>query len=154
MKERIPLQIIEGKLVLASVVECKKLRIHKQFMEFVIDTGSPHSYFSDKDVKKLQVPMRGLQSKGFVDFGGSRFKHISLPKVEVYLLKEGKDNNDPLKLKIAISALNTTKCSEKKIQIAQTLPSILGMDFLREQEVSLHVILTENIVYLEFEKDR
>ena len=47
MKNRIPLQIIEGRLVLTTVIECKSLRIQRQLMEFVIDTGSSNSYLSD-----------------------------------------------------------------------------------------------------------
>jgi hypothetical protein len=119
-------------------------------MEFVIDTGSPDSYLSDKDVRKLQISIKEKTSKGEVDFGGSRYKQISLPKITMYLLKEGK-NNGHHTLKINLSALRTTKVSEKKVVMAQVLPSILGLDFLKEQKVSLHVILTEKLAYLEFE---
>ncbi len=150
MKIRIPLQIVEGRLVLTSVIECRSLRIHRQLLDFVIDTGSPDCYLSDKDVRRLQIPMKGRPSKEDVDFGGSRFKQALLPKIRMYLLKEGK-GKDYISLNVSISALKTTKVSEKKIQIAQTLPSILGLDFLIEQKASLHVILAEKLVYLEFE---
>lgn len=150
MKERIPLQIVEGRLVLASVIECSSLRIRRQIMEFVIDTGSPDSYLSDKDVRRLQIPIKDRSSKGEVDFGGSRFNQIHIPKITMYLLKEDKERGY-LTLDISLSALKTTKMSEQKIQRAQTLPSILGLDFLKEQKISLHVILTENLAYLEFE---
>ena len=148
MKERIPLQIVEGRLVLTSVIECFSLRIRRQIMEFVIDTGSPDSYLSDKEVRRLQIPIKDVPSSGEVDFGGSRFYQISIPKITMYLLKEDKGYHT---LNISLSALKTTKMSEQKIQMAQTLPSILGLDFLKEQKISLHVILTENLAYLEFE---
>lgn len=151
MKTRIPLQIIEGRLILTSVIECKNLRIPKQFMDFVIDTGSPDSYLSDKDVRRLQVPIKDKTSEGEVDLGGSRFKKISLPKITMYLLKENQEKKEHHTLEISLSALKTTKMSEKKIQMAQMLPSLLGLDFLKEQKISLHVILTENLAYLEFE---
>ena len=61
MKERIPLQVVEGRLVLTTVIECPSLRIHRQFMDFVLDTGSPDSYLSDKDVRRLQIPMKDFQ---------------------------------------------------------------------------------------------
>ncbi len=67
----------------------------------------------------------------------------------MYILKE---NRDYLILNTSLSALKTTKSSEQKIQIAQILPSILGLDFLEDQKLSLHVILNENIAYLEVEK--
>ena len=148
MKDRIQLQIIEGRLVLTSVIKCPSLRIQQQLMEFVIDTGSPDSYLSDKDVRKLQIPIKGKPTKGEVDFGGSRFNKVFLPKIKMFLLKEDEGCHV---LNVNLSALKTTKTSEKKIQIAETLPSILGMDFLKEQNISLHVILTENLAYLEFE---
>ena len=151
MKERIPLQIVEGRLVLTAVIECRSLRIPKQIMDFVIDTGSVNSYLSNKDVKRLQIPIKDKPAKEDVDFGGSRFKQISLSGITIYLLKEDKEKGC-LTLNVSLSALKTTKCSERKVVIAQTLPSILGLDFLKEQKISLHVIPTENLAYLEFEK--
>ena len=151
MKERIPLQIVGDRLILTAVVECPSLRIHKQIMEFVVDTGSPDSYLSNKDVMKLQIPVRNRSVKGIVDFGGSRFQQVELPKFNMYLLKEDIQNKSYIELKISLLALKTTKISEEKIQVAYSLPSILGLDFLKEQKLSLHVILTENIAYLQSE---
>ncbi len=150
MKHRVPLQIVEGRLVLTAVVECPKLRIHKQIMEFVIDTGSQNSYFGHKDVMKLQIPLSERPSKGEVDVGGSRFKEIGLPKIKFHILAE--DKLSIISLDVEINALRTTKTSMQKIQIAQALPSIIGMNFLKEQKLSLHVIPTENIAYLECDK--
>ena len=146
MKKRIPLQIIEGRLILTAVVECLKLRIHRQIMDFVMDTGSPDSYLSDKDVLRLQIPISDKQSKEEVNVGGSRFKVVVLPKFKTYLLEENKNHVD---LDISLSALKTTKTSLKKIQTAQMLPSILGLDFLKEQKLSLHVVLSEDLANLE-----
>ncbi len=151
MKERTSLQVVEGRLILLSVIECPKLRIQRQIMDFVIDTGSPDSYFSDKDVKRLQISIKDRSSNGEVDFGGSRFKQVPLPKVSMYLLKEGKEEKECITLQVSFSALKTTKCSSKKIQIAQALPSVLGLDFLKEQKISPHVVLTEDLAYLEYE---
>jgi hypothetical protein len=151
IKDRIPLQIVEGRLVLASVIECKSLRVRKRFIDFIIDTGSPDSYMSDNDVRRLQIPIKNRSSAGEVDFGGSRFNQIYLPKFDMYLLKENKQRKDYLSLKVLLSALKTTKTSEHKTRIAQSLPSILGLDFLKEQKLSLHVILTEGLAYLQYE---
>ena len=148
---RIPLQISEGRLVLTSMIICESLRIHKpRLMNFVIDTGSPDSYLSGKDVKVLQIPLKGRNSSGEVHFGGSRFKHISIPKIKMYLLKEGKGTGH-IELDVRLKALKTTKTSEKNMQIAESLPSILGMDFLKDQKLSLHVILAEELAYLQKE---
>jgi len=102
-------------------------------------------------VKKLQIPIKNRPIDDEVDFGGSRFKRISLPKFNMFLLKENKVKDETINLSISLSALKTTKCSEKKIQAAQMLPSILGLDFLKEQKLSLHVVLTEDLAYLQYE---
>lgn len=148
---RIPLQIVEGRLVVTTVIECSSLRIQRQIMDFVIDTGSPDSYLSDKDVRRMQIPMRDTPSIGEVDFGGSRFKQIRLPKIKMYFL-QGDIKKGYYELEASLLALKTTKMSEEKIQRAQVLPSILGLDFLREQKISLHVILIENLAYLQVEE--
>ena len=145
-----PLQIVEGRLVLTAVVECPKLRIHRQIMEFVIDTGSQNSYLGYKDVMRLQIPLNEKHSKGEVDVGGSRYKEIELPKMKFHILTE--DKLSTISLDVEIHALRTTKTSTQKIQIAQALPSIIGMNFLKDQKLSLHVIPTENIAYLEYDK--
>jgi hypothetical protein len=150
MKERVPLQIIENRLVLTAVIGCPSLRVNHAIVEFVVDTGSPSSYLSDKEVRRLQIPIKDKQSDEPVNIGGSTYESYKLPKFDMYILKEGKVK-DFHTLQISLVALKTTKCSQKKIQIAQTLPSLFGMDFLEEQKVSLHVMPTEKLAYLEFE---
>lgn len=151
IKERITLQVSEGRLVLAAVIECASLRVPKTIIEFVLDTGSSSSYLSEKEIKRLQIPIKDKPSKGEVDFGGSRFKQISLPNFKMFLLKDGKQNKEHFDLDLSLSALKTTKVSPKKVQVAEELPSILGLDFLQEQKFSLHVVLTESIAYLQYE---
>ena len=143
MNKRIP----EGRLVLTSVVESAKLRIQRQIMEFIIDTGSQNSYLSFLDVLRLQIATSDKSSDKEINFGGSRFKQIPIPKLKMHLLTD--DKSTALSLDVQISALKTTKTSTKNIQIAEQLPSILGMDFLKEQKLSLHVILSEDLAYLE-----
>ncbi|MBW2976639.1 retroviral-like aspartic protease family protein [Candidatus Woesearchaeota archaeon] len=128
MADRIPLQVVEGRITLKAVIENPKLRISHHIVDFVIDTGSQDSFLSQKDVIKLQIPVSGKPTKGEVDFGGSRFKQVELPPFNVHLLNE---NQKAIMLKFSLTALKTTKSSEKKIQIAETLPSILGTDFLK-----------------------
>ena len=148
---RIPLQISAGRLILTCVIKCESLRIYQpKLMNFVIDTGSPDSYLSGKDVKVLQIPLKNRSSSGDVDFGGSRFKQVSIPKIKMYLLKEGKEE-DYVELDVVLKALKTTKTSEKNVQVADSLPSILGLDFLKSQKLSLHVLLAEEMAYLQQE---
>lgn len=151
MKTRIPLQIVDQRLILKAVVECPRLRVRRQIMDFIIDTGSPDSFLSQKDVVKLQIPMKDRPVKGDVNFGGSTYKQVNLPAFTIYLLKEDKGSKDYVKFNVPLTALKTSKTSEKKKQVAYALPSILGIDFLKSQKVSLHVILTEDMAYLQLE---
>ncbi len=148
IKKRIPLQVTEAGLIATAMVSCKQLRVKPQLMRFVVDTGSPYSFLSGKDVKVLQIPIKGKTAKEELDFGGSRFKKVELPKFELFLLKESEGH---IALSVNLSALHTTKQAPKKIKTALMLPSILGMDFLRDQKFSLHVLLTENLAYLQYE---
>ena len=151
MSTRIPLQINEGRLVLKSLVECPKIRVPKHFMDFVVDTGSQNSFLSSKDASKMQIPLKNRPIQGEIDFGGSRYNQVLLPKFKMYLLKEDNTKKDYITLQVSLTALKTTKTSEKKMQVAYMLPSILGMDFLKNQKLSLYLNLTENIAYLQFE---
>ena len=151
MDDRIPLQIIEGRLVLLAAVECPSLRVRRQLIEFVIDTGSPESYIGQKDSTKLQIPVKDRREVGIIAFGGSKYKKIKLPSFTFYLLKQDNQKNDYLLFEVNLYVLKTAKISPQKVQAADALPSILGLDFLREQKLSLHVILTENMAYLQYE---
>lgn len=151
LDDRIPLQIIEGRLVLLALVECPSLRVRKQVVEFVIDTGSSESYIGQRDSTKLQIPTKDKRDEGIVAFGGSEYKKIILPPFTFYLLKQDKQKNDYMLLKVSLHALKTSKISQQRIQAADALPSILGLDFLREQKLSLHVVLTEDMAYLQYE---
>ncbi|NOZ81138.1 MAG: hypothetical protein GXP63_05690 [DPANN group archaeon] len=146
MKSRIPLLIIEGRLVLTTALVCKKLRLHVPFHEFVIDTGSNFSFLSYKDVLQLQIPMKNRRSMGRIQFGGSDFDKTELPPINLLMLKENK--TDHINIKVILGALLTKKTSERKRKIAETLPSILGMDFLSINNFSLHIYPHEKIAYL------
>jgi hypothetical protein len=119
-----------------------------QLSTFVIDTGSPDSYMSSKDVKRLQIAVNDKESSGEVDFGGSRYKISGLPPFYFHLLNE--DRSKPhISIKVTLKALKTSKASERKLQTAESLPSILGMDFLKEQKAALYVNVFENTAFLE-----
>ena len=148
-KERIPLRIVEDRLQLIALICCPGLRIRYATISFVIDTGSPASYFSEGDVKRSQIPLKGKRGTGRVNIGGSGYETIKLPSMEMIMLKEGLKEH--FSRKINLSALQTTKSSPSQIIVAQSIPSLLGIDFLREQNSSLFVNVREGIAYLEFD---
>jgi len=146
---RIPLSIVGNQLVLICAIECRRLRIHRQIIRFVIDTGSADSFISTKDATKLQIPLSGKSKSGEVDFGGSRYDKIELPEFTLYAFEEDNTHNKYISLKVLLNALRSNKKSEKNIQTAEALPSILGTKFLKEQGLKLYLDITEQITYLE-----
>jgi len=148
-KERVMLQIMNNRLILVGVIESKNLRMPKRIFDAIIDTGSVNSYLSQKDVERFQISVQSKNSEGEVDFGGSRFVQAKIPDVELSFFKG--ESKELRAIKIPFRALKTTKSSERKKIIASELPSILGMDFLSNSKYSLHVVLTENIAYLQYE---
>ena len=107
---RIPLQVVEGRIILSAVIENPAIRVRHHLLDFVVDTGSQDSFLSQKDVAKLQIPMNGRAVKAEVDFGGSRFKQVELPPFSLHLLKEDKA---AVTLNVSLKAIKTTKTSEK-----------------------------------------
>ncbi len=146
MKDRIPLQIIDNRLTLAAVIDCDSLRIHKKLVQFVVDTGSQASFLSPKEAQRLQIALQEKKRSGEVELAGSLFHQVDLPETKFTLLS---DHRTPVVIKVKISALRTPKTKEEKILQASTLPSLLGIDFLRQTKLSLHVIMHEEMAYLE-----
>ena len=148
MENRIPLTV-ENKLRIPSLISCEKLRVRMRPISFVVDTGSSESYLSLIDISKLQIPLGHKETTGKVNFGGSTYNTISLPKFTFYMLKE--DKSALKRENVTLFALQPITTSPTKLQFSQTLPSILGLDFLKNQKLSLHVVLTEDMAYLQLE---
>ena len=109
MKERISLIFSEKSLYLVAIVESKKLRMSYKQVQFAVDTGSPESFFSQGDVKKLNIPMSHLEDKGHINFGGSKHKVKIASEVKLMVLKEG---NQKKEFVYDMGAVETTKKGE------------------------------------------
>ena len=149
MKERISLQIVENRLILPAVIECASLRVRRHLIEFVIDTGSPVSFLSLKDSMKLQISTKDRKQSGFINLGGSKYEQVSLRKFAFSLLD---DDKKIIKIEVELFGLHSLKKTPEKIRLAETPPSILGIDFLKNQDFSLYVNPKENISYLQKEQ--
>ncbi len=60
--------------------------------------------------------------------------------------------NTTAELKLSLNTLKSEKTSPAKIKMSQVAPSILGLDFLKSKKLSLHVFMSEDLAYLEFEE--
>lgn len=143
---RIPL-IVKEHITLIAVIEWKGVK-HPQMVDFVVDTGSVDSFFSQAEVERLQIPIKNRNVKDQIAFGGSLFNKVDIPELTFFVFTEAKV---PIHFNVNLCALKTTKTSEKNKQIAKNLPSIIGLDFLYKHNLSLHFIPSEKIAYLQKE---
>jgi hypothetical protein len=59
------------------------------------------------------------------------------------------DGDVVLRRKIRLTGLKTRRLSSEKRATAESLPSVLGMDFLYSQKMNLHYFAEDQIAYLE-----
>ncbi len=148
MNKRIPLKFIDERIILTCLIECPQFRIRKHILEFVLDTGSKDSILSPLETTRLQIPVSSLDRKGDIPIGGSVFEKLQVPEFIFHVLTE---DHSLLSLRQELNALKISKISEKKKDLVSALPSILGIDFLKNNKMSLHFFPLEEIVYLEQE---
>ena len=144
--KRIPLTIHDGQLVLYAIV---KTRARWRLVSFVIDTGSRDSYLNSNDLKELGISPNTRMQTELVCFGGTTFHKVPLPNVTIHIWtgRNQMDKDNYLHRPMKAYGLRTTTHRDQHHQ--QALPSILGMQFLREQQLTLHVDASEEIAFLE-----
>lgn len=148
MKSRINLQFIDNRIYLTSLLYAPRLRILYKAIRFALDTGSPASFFSQAEVKRLSIHTGSLAEEGFIFFGGSKHKVRVASAVDLIMLT---DQNEKKEFKHNMQAIETTKKNLQNLQVVETLPSIIGLDFLKEHKLSLHVFPSQQLAYLEVE---
>jgi len=111
----------------------------------LIDTGSPWLALSPKDSKLLNIPIKNLRTaRQFtnISFAGHKFRRLITKEVELHVLDE---KNKVVNLKMpSVSVLKPTK---KKDEI-DIIPSVIGMDFLTSNNLSLYYSPKKKEAYL------
>jgi len=145
LKLRVPLRITRNHVVLHAVVSTRK---RQQIVAFVIDTGSIDSYLSTSVTRNLDIPFNASRRTHYVSLGGMRFNKMPSSSVQVYAWagKTRMNRDRYIKRSINLYGLRPTRRAGHD---PVALPSILGLEFLREQRLSLHMHLDEGIAYLE-----
>lgn len=148
---RIPLEILETKLQVNSVFRCGGIRCSGQ-VTFIVDTGSPLTLLSEGDALKLKIPIRSLgappDEKLHIYMGGSVSALKMISKRLTLGFVTDKDQIEYIELPNICVAVGT-KRDEKHKRLSQGAPSILGLDFLKEQKLLLHVDPTKESAYFE-----
>ncbi|MFH1420751.1 MAG: hypothetical protein ABIG30_02175 [Candidatus Aenigmatarchaeota archaeon] len=140
---KIPLDITNRGLVLVAFVSALRYRIHG-LITFIIDTGSDTSFIGGDDSARFNVPVDRLPLFKYVILGGT--------KIDLHLLKDVHltfKNSESLPFKIKLAQFSMGKATWSRKSGFETVPSILGLDFLIENKLSLHLDVDKNEAYLE-----
>ena len=116
-------------------------------IEFLVDTGSPWIAMAPKDVKKVNISIPALKKpQKFVTilFAGSKFWRYLLENASVYVLDE---TGNIVKVDLpTVSVLWPTKGKPEEFD---SIPSVLGCDFIALGEFQLHFNPSKMIAFLE-----
>ena len=120
-------------------------RIHG-IIQFLIDTGSPFTAISPRDAMRFRVRLRGRES---VRLAGFRFFKIPLGESSFTLRTE--DDNAIKLTSSCLTILEPTRSDRRTIGEVQSIPSILGTEFLEEQGAALYFDPSRIEAYLELQ---
>jgi len=143
---KVPLQFINGAIILPGVITSTNYRIGFHKVYFIVDTGSPKTFISEKDALAFQLPLSTLKFKEHIRLGGSKYEILGGKRVKFYFKT---DDGKPITFDFDLTVAKTTKKTQEGIQESRSCPSILGTDFLIKNDLGLHFYPSKSIYYLE-----
>lgn len=118
---------------LTAYLYCRKLDI-SSYVEFHIDTGATRTVLSQRDARKAGIDFTALR-RGLRAFGiGGTIPTYVLPKSQIILIRADR----PAIYTHEFKQLSVTRYegkSRKLRKIANAIPSLLGMDFLKHFDI-------------------
>jgi len=110
--------------------------------KFILDTGSPETIINYTDALRLNIPF--ITKGKIIKMGSRKFQGYEYGRlIFVFLTEDGNKVEENIKVII----LRPTGLSE--IEEVDDIPTILGMNFLREREYKLFCDVSKEIAYLE-----
>lgn len=117
------------------------------FIDALIDTGSPFTVLSPKDIMSSRLSLKTMQRGETVSLAGFRFFNYPLKEVTMFFKDE---NRNLLKIELPLmGALVPTKIDEKTLDEVKHIPTIIGNDFLEDQHFTLTFNPSERVAFLE-----
>ena len=114
-------------------------------IKFIIDTGSPYTFIGKDDAARQTRLLQNLAVRNQAFMGGGKINIMNIPGPLTITLKQEDEQTFSMNLpyfgysdKMATKGLNVS-------------PSIIGMDFLKEQDFKLFVDMKNKVAYLEKE---
>lgn len=119
-------------------------------IDALVDTGSPFTVLSTKDVMGTRLPITRMRSGGTVLLAGFRFFNHPIKNV---IMNFRTDEKEIFEINLpSIGSLIPTKIHKKILDRVKSIPSIVGNDFLEEQRLSLYFNPYTRVAYLEIKK--
>jgi len=116
-------------------------------VDALIDTGSPFTVLSTKDILTTRMSMNNMQSGETVSIAGFHFFNHQIRNVTMNFRTE---QNELFTVNLpTIGSLIPTKTDKKTMDEVKSIPSIIGHDFLEEQKLALYFNPSARLVYLE-----
>jgi hypothetical protein len=145
---RIPLTINkDGLITISGSIRSERYRLYKPIV-MMIDTGSSETFLSEEDALKYKMPVNTLEFvKPAYGLGGGTFSLYKMTNVILSFLDEEKKI-----VRINLPILYVSLCMKKDERskfIAKTIPSIIGTDFLKNNNFVFYLDMSKNITYLE-----
>jgi len=119
-------------------------------IESVIDTGAPKTILSAGDAIRLNIPFTKFESATPLTGLGKGRTPVLLISNFTFSLKnsEGKLNNFSMPVLVAdIPRIKNE--GQEKLDNAARIPTLIGMDFLENNDLDLFVSIKKNTAYLE-----
>lgn len=140
---KILLNVTENRVELSAFIRSKTYRAHG-IVKFFVDTGSPKTFLSENDAKRLNIPHSKLETEeDQAIMGASRLSFGALKEINLSIIQpENKRANFDLEHFLVAKSISTMKYSNPE-------SSIIGLDFLREHSLTLYCDVKNKIAYLE-----
>jgi len=140
---KIRLIIAKERVVVTASVRYKRVFGH---IEFFVDTGSDTSFISPTDAVRLKLSPASFPFKCNAKIGGSSLALNKMENVSLAFLNENGEKEELNNPEFLIA------CGvRKKDETAYSIPSIIGLNFLKEHKLELRVNPAKNEAYLERE---
>ncbi|MFH1365092.1 MAG: hypothetical protein ABIH28_00720 [archaeon] len=141
---KIPLLTSLGKDELTYLNNAILLRTPRMFTKtfFILDTGSPETILGFADARRLQIPFNSLSKGRIVELGGKKHQGYLFNRLTFkFLSEEGKVVEE----EFPITVIKLTSQKDTSTDI----PTIIGMDFLKEKKYVLYCDVSGDVAYLE-----
>jgi len=129
-------------------LRCRRYRVWGAVVSALVDTGSPFTGLTPRDIVRLQLPLSKLPPAGRpISLGGQFMPRLLRGAELIFKDEEGKRHSFQYD---SFYALDPQYPRDKWGQDLYKYPNIMGMDFLRRVQAKIYLDLSQAEFVLEF----